>query len=293
MKNLNISLAQSGMFKDDGARQGSRMKSLNISGFLSRLVTCVTLFFVITPLIAVIWVSVFSNKIISFPPQGYGFDWYANAWRLDNFREGFLLSFKVSLLATCIGMLVGVPAALAMVRGNFPGKAVIGMVLMSPMMIPGVVAGSALYVYFIQFEMLSNVQVAATLPGLVAAHSVLTIPWIVRLVTASLVMNGSHVEEAALNLGATPWTVIRRVTLPLARPGLVAGGLFSFIVSFTDLEKSIFLIGPGSTTLPIAIVNYLEWNLDPTVSAVATVQILIIGAALVLSDRYVKLSRTF
>jgi putative spermidine/putrescine transport system permease protein len=87
--------------------------------------------------------------------------------------------------------------------------------------------------------------------------------------------------------------VIRRVTLPLARPGLVAGGLFSFIVSFTDLEKSIFLVGPGSTTLPIAIVNYLEWNLDPTVSAVATVQILIIGAALVLSDRYVKLSRTF
>jgi putative spermidine/putrescine transport system permease protein len=122
---------------------------------------------------------------------------------------------------------------------------------------------------------------------------VLTIPWIVRLVTASLMMNGTHVEEAALNLGATPWTVIRRVTLPLARPGLVAGGLFSFIVSFTDLEKSIFLVGPGSTTLPIAIVNYLEWNLDPTVSAVATVQILIIGAALVLSDRYVKLSRTF
>jgi putative spermidine/putrescine transport system permease protein len=161
------------------------------------------------------------------------------------------------------------------------------------MMIPGVVAGSALYVYFIRFELWSEVQVAATLPGLVAAHSVLTIPWIVRLVTASLMMNGSHVEEAALNLGATPWTVIRRVTLPLARPGLVAGGLFSFIVSFTDLEKSIFLVGPGSTTLPIAIVNYLEWNLDPTVSAVATVQILIIGAALVLSDRYVKLSRTF
>jgi putative spermidine/putrescine transport system permease protein len=269
------------------------MKRLNVSGGLFRFLTYATLLFVVTPLIAVIWVSVFKNKIISFPPQGYGLDWYGNAWRLDNFRQGFLLSFKVSALATCFGMLVGVPAALAMVRGNFPGKAFIGMVLMSPMMIPGVVAGSALYVYFIRFELWSEVQVAATLPGLVAAHSVLTIPWIVRLVTASLMMNGSHVEEAALNLGATPWTVIRRVTLPLARPGLVAGGLFSFIVSFTDLEKSIFLVGPGSTTLPIAIVNYLEWNLDPTVSAVATVQILIIGAALVLSDRYVKLSRTF
>jgi putative spermidine/putrescine transport system permease protein len=269
------------------------MKNLHVSSGLYRLAVFATLLFVVTPLIAVMWVSFFSNKVISFPPQGYSVDWYLNAWRLDTFRESFLLSLKVSALATGISLLIGVPAALAMVRGNFPGKAAIGTLLMSPMMIPGVVAGSALYVYFIQFELLTEVQVAATFPGLIAAHSVLTIPWIVRLVMASLLSNGSQVEEAALNLGATPWTVIRRVTLPLARPGLVAGGLFSFIVSFTDLEKSIFLVGPGSTTLPIAIVNYLEWNLDPTVSAVATIQILMIGAALVFSDRYVKLSRAF
>lgn len=269
------------------------MKPVNLTTTAYRLTVWATLLFVLTPLLAVIWVSGFSNKIISFPPQGYSLDWYANAWRLENFRDGFLLSLKVSLLATLFGLLVGVPAALALVRGSFPGKGLIGTVLMSPMMIPGVVAGSALYVYYIQFELLTNWQVAATFPGLVGAHSVLTIPWIVRLVTASLTSNGSHMEEAALNLGATPWTVLRRITLPMARPGLVAGGLFSFIVSFTDLEKSIFLIGPGSTTLPIAIVNYLEWNLDPTVSAVATVQILMIGAALVFSDRYVKLSRAF
>ncbi len=269
------------------------MKPIDFLGGGYRIAVWATLLFVLTPLIAVVWVSSFSNKIISFPPQGYSLDWYHNAWRLETFREGFLLSLKVSLLATVIGMAVGVPAALALVRGTFPGKAAISTVLMSPMMIPGVVAGSALYVYFIQFELLTQWQVAATFPGLVAAHAVLTIPWIVRLVTASLVTAGTQVEEAALNLGATPWTVVRRITLPIARPGLVAGGLFSFIVSFTDLEKSIFLVGPGSTTLPISIVNYLEWNLDPTVSAVATVQILLIGIALVLSDRYVKLSRAF
>ncbi|KAF1023900.1 MAG: Inner membrane ABC transporter permease protein YdcV [Paracidovorax wautersii] len=251
------------------------------------------LLFVLLPLIAVVWVSFFSNKIISFPPQGYSLDWYANGWRLDSFRDGFLLSVKVSLMATVVGMALGVPAALALVRGRFPGKAFVTQLLMSPMMIPGVVAGSALYVYFIQFEMATEVQLAATLPGLVAAHAVLTIPWTMRLVTASLIAIGGQVEEAAMNLGATPWTTLRRVTLPMARPGLVAAGLFSFIVSFTDLEKSIFLIGPGETTLPIAILNYLEWNLDPTVSAVATVQILIIGIALVVSDRYVKLSRAF
>lgn len=261
--------------------------------WLFRLLVAATMLFVVTPLIAVIWVSFFSNKIISLPPQGYSFDWYVNAWRLDDFREGFLLSLKVSLVATAVGLLVAVPASLALTRGRFAGKALINTILLSPMMIPGVVAGSALYVYFIQVEVLTHWQVAATFPGLTAAHAVLTIPWIVRLVCASLVGMNEAAEEAAMNLGARPWRVLWHVTLPMIRPGLVAGGLFSFIVSFTDLERSIFLVGPGSTTLPIAIINYLEWNLDPTVAAVATVQILIIGTALVISDKYVKLSRAF
>jgi ABC-type thiamine transport system ATPase subunit len=81
------------------------------------------------------------------------------------------------------------------------------------------------------------------------------------------------------------------VTLPIIRPGVIAAAMFSFIASFSDLEKSLFLVGPGKTTLPIAIVNYLEWSLDSTIAAVATVQILIIGAALLLSDRYVKLGK--
>src|SRR5690606_33611879 len=165
--------------------------------------------------------------------------------------------------------------------------------LLSPMMVPAIVAGSGVYIYFIQIELLSGIQLVATLPGLIIAHVVIVIPWVVRLVTTSLLSANENIEEAAQNLGATPLTTFWRITLPIARPGLVAGGLFSFIVSFTDLEKSLFLVGPGRTTLPIAILNYLEWNLDPTVAAVATVQIFIIGFALIVSDRYVKLSRAF
>lgn len=258
-----------------------------------RFLVYATLLFVVTPMVAVVWVSLFSNKIISLPPQGYSFAWYRNAWELSDFRDGFLLSLKVALAAMLIGLLTGVPAALALVRGRFPGRAFVSTLLLSPMLIPGVVAGSALYVYYIQFEILTDWQVAATFPGLVGAHAVLTIPWVARLVTASLTGINPSMEEAALNLGAGPWTVLRRVTLPMVRPALVASALFSFIVSFTDLEKSIFLVGPGMTTLPIAIVNYLEWNMDPTICAVATVQILIIGIALAVSDRYVKLSRVF
>lgn len=252
-----------------------------------------TLGFVAMPLVIVVWVSFFANKIVGFPPTGYTLHWYTHGWAQAPFREGFVTSLQLGLSATVIALLIGVPAALALARANFPGKALINTMLLSPMLVPGIVAGCAVYVYYIQIEIFSDWQVAATLPGLIGAHTLLAVPWVVRLVTASLQSVGSDVEEAALNLGATPWTTFRRVTLPLARPGLVAGGLFSFIVSFTDVEKSLFLVGPGRTTLPIAIINYLEWNLDPTITAVATVQIVIIGIALVASNRYVKLSQVF
>lgn len=265
----------------------------NLRGWLYHLTVWSTLAFTVLPLAAVIWVSFFQNKIVSFPPIGYTTHWYANAWSLSDFREGFVVSVQVALCATVLGLLVGVPAALALARADFPGKGMVNTLLLSPMLIPGIVAGSAVYIYFIQIEILTGWQLTATLPGLIAAHTVLAIPWVVRLVTASLQSVNDSIEEAAMNLGATPWTTFWRITLPLARPGIVAGALFSFIVSFTDLEKSLFLVGPGRTTLQIAVINYLEWNLDPTIAAVATVQILIIGLALVVSDRFVKLSRVF
>jgi putative spermidine/putrescine transport system permease protein len=114
-----------------------------------------------------------------------------------------------------------------------------------------------------------------------------------RLVCASLATANVTSEEAARSLGANALQTFFLVTLPIIRPGMIAAAMFSFIASFSDLEKSLFLVGPGKTTLPIAIVNYLEWNLDSTIAAVATVQILIIGIALLVSDRYVKLGKAF
>ena len=110
-------------------------------------------------------------------------------------------------------------------------------------------------------------------------------------VGASLVGVDQSIEEAAANLGARPFTTFRRVTLPMIRPGVVAAGIFTFIVSFTDLEMSLFLVGPGRSTLQIAMLQYLEWKFDPTVAAVSVVQIGIIGVGLVVTDRFVKLSK--
>jgi putative spermidine/putrescine transport system permease protein len=245
------------------------------------------------PLASVIWVSFFDNSIINFPPKGYTLEWYGKALEMQRFRDGFVMSLQVGAIATLVSMVVGVPASLYLARTEFRGREVIQSVLLGPLIVPGIVSGAALFMFLIEFEVIIGLQLAQTFAGLCIAHSLIALPWTVRLVTASLVGMNREVEEAALTLGARPPTVFRRITLPAIRPGLIAGGLFAFVISFVDLEKSLFLVGPGATTLPIEIINYLEWSIDPTIAAVATIQITIIATVMILTNRYFKLTRAF
>ncbi|WP_240722405.1 ABC transporter permease [Poseidonocella sp. HB161398] len=247
----------------------------------------------VLPLATVAWVSFFEGKIISFPPSGYTLDWYRAAWEMPRFRDGLQTSLRVGLVATAVSLATGVPAALFLARTRFPGRAAIQSVLLGPLIVPGIVAGVALYMFMIETEIATGLQTAQTFGGLCLGHSLIALPWTVRLVTAQLVGMDRQAEEAAAVMGARPLTVFWRVTLPAIRPGLVAGGLFSFVISFVDLEKSLFLVGPGTTTLPIAIINYLEWSVDPTIAAVATAQIAVISAVMIVTDRFFKLTRAF
>jgi putative spermidine/putrescine transport system permease protein len=158
-------------------------------------------------------------------------------------------------------------------------------------MVPGVVLGTALYIFHVETEIATGLPILGSLGGLVWGHVLLTIPWIVRLVIASLAGFDRTLEEAAQSLGATPWTTFRRITLPGILPGVVAGAMFAFVASFGNLEMSLFLVGPGRTTLPIAILQYLQWKIDPTIAAVSVVQILLVASAMLITDRFVRLSR--
>jgi putative spermidine/putrescine transport system permease protein len=163
--------------------------------------------------------------------------------------------------------------------------------LLSPLLMPGIVAGIGIYLFYIQAENFLDKDLVGTFGGLLMAHICLTIPWTVRMVSASLHGLDPSIEEAARNLGANSFKAFFRVTLPMLRPAIVAAALFSFIVSFENLEVSLSLVAPGSTTLPIAVMQYLEFNLDPTIAAVATVQILLLGGVMLLTDRFVKISQ--
>lgn len=249
--------------------------------------------FVVLPLIFIVWMSFFSNRILSMPPEGYTLDWYRRAWEMADFRNGFFLSLQTSLIATVVALVLGLPASLALARGAFPGRDTINTILMSPMIVPGIVGGSSLFIFFLEVEFLTGWRIAGSSIGLIVAHSLIALPWMIRLVTTSLIGMNPSVEEAARSLGAGSLTVFRRITLPVIKPGVIAGSLFAFVNSFIDLEKSLFLVGPDRTTLQIALINYLEWNFDSTIGAVATVQIALITVLLLITDRYAKLSRAF
>ncbi|MCI0755077.1 ABC transporter permease [Teichococcus vastitatis] len=246
----------------------------------------------LAPVVTVMVISVFRQEIVSFPPSGFTLRWYLNAWDRQEFARGFISSLQVASLATLIGVPLGTAAALALVRSGMRGGAAISTLLLGPLAVPGVVAGTALYMFYLRAEFWLDRDITSTLQGLVAAHVLLTIPWTVRLVTASLQGMDRAAEEAAANLGARPFTVFRRVTLPAMRPGIIAACLFSFIQSFENLELSLLLVGPGRTTLPVAMLNYLEFRVDPTLAAVATVQILLVAVLLLVTDRFVSIART-
>jgi putative spermidine/putrescine transport system permease protein len=267
------------------------LPSRQIGRWALNAAAALSLGFVLMPLILVTWLAFFAQEIPSFPPEGYSLEWFGAILSNQSFVSGFVVSLQIGIAATLIGLALGIPASLTLARRRFPGHAALNQLLLLPLVVPGVVLGTSLYVFHIETEIATGLPVLGSIGGLIAGHALIVIPWTVRLVTASLAGFDCAIQEAALNLGAHPWTTFWRVTLPVIRPAIVAAALFGFAMSFGNLEMSLFLVGPGRTTLPIAILQYLEWKIDPTVAAVSVVQILLIGAAMMATDRYVKLAR--
>src|SRR5690606_10295279 len=203
----------------------------------------------------------------------------------------FITSIIVAAISSTIAVVCGVMAAIVLVRHQFPGRDLLNGLLLSPLIIPNIVLGVALYIFFIAITDAFAFDPISSNVGLILAHSMLVMPWAVRLIAANLIVMDRSVEEAARNPGASSRTAFFRVTLPLMRGGIVAARLFSFIISFENLDLSLLIVSPGRTTLPIAQMQYLEFNMDPTIAAVSTIQIIVIAVLLLITDRFFKLSR--
>lgn len=249
------------------------------------------LMLMLLPIVFVAWTAFYDSVFLSFPPPGYTVKWFGAALGKEAFRSGILNSAKIALTAAVLGVTIGTMASLILVRSGLRMANLISSVLLSPLIVPNIVLGIAIYIFFIWIADNAGWDLTNGFWGLAMAHTLMTLPWSVRLISANLVGLDRSTEEAAMNLGASPVQTFFRITVPQMRAGVIAAALFSFIISFENLEISLFLVGPGSTTLPIALMQYLEFNMDPTVAAASTIQVVLIAGLLLVADRFVKLSR--
>jgi putative spermidine/putrescine transport system permease protein len=244
---------------------------------------------IIVPLLLTLYLSLFDEKLILFPPRGYTLSWYSAL--LPNFGSAALTSMKLGTFSVIGSLALGVPAGIALARHRFRGRGAISMLLLAPLTVPGIALGLAIYVALVALDEQLGTMLTGSMIGLVLAHILITTPWVVRLCLASLANHDRAAEEAAASLGAGPLTVIWRVTLPAMRAGIIAAALFAFVISFENLELALFLTSPGVTTLPVAVLQYLEYHIDPLVSAIAVAQIVVIAALLLVLDRFVRLGQ--
>lgn len=241
--------------------------------------------FIVAPIVVVVVSSFTGGQIPEFPPATWSVRWYRHAFEQALFVEALRWSLVLAAAATLVNVPIAIAAALAIARGRFPGREFVQTLLLSPLIVPAIVIGLALLLAF------ASIGHREPTTRLLVAHVLITLPYMVRAVLANLVRMEAELEEAALTLGAGRLQAFMHVTLPLLAPGLFAGALFSFIVSFDNVSVSLFLTTAKVNTLPVAILNYVEYNLDPSIAAISTVLVLLsLGVAVVL-ERLVGLAR--
>ncbi len=238
------------------------------------LVAILVMIFLSAPLIVIILASFTPTALITFPPKGLSMKWYANIFSAANhFVSGLGNSLKIGITATLVDVFLGVFGALAICRYRFKGRDLLLNYFTSPMYVPSVCFA------FVLLQVYSQI---GGIPGhirIFIGHMIIILPYIVRNTVSVLHVFDWNLEDAATSLGANPAQVFFKITLPLAKPGVLAGALLSFLYSFDEVALSSLLSTPKFITLPIRIMNYMELTFDPTLAAIST--LLILGALVI------------
>lgn len=232
-------------------------------GALAAVVVAV-LAFLTLPTVIVVLASFNAEAALNFPPRGLSLRWYGNLAARPDFWRGLVNTLVVAVVAGALALGVATGAAVVLQRRPFRGSGLLTSALLSPLVIPGVLIGVGLLFLSVQ------VSLVASLPVLLAAHTLMVVPFALRAVWTSLEQLDPTLERAAEVLGARPSQAFLWVILPLLRPGLVAALLFSLIMSINEFAVSLFVVGRATETLPVVLFNYTMAYVDPTIAAVST-----------------------
>jgi putative spermidine/putrescine transport system permease protein len=248
-------------------------------------VTATVMLFILAPLVVTIALSISDTAFVAFPPRGFTLRWYETVLRDAEFRSSLTFSAGLAFAATLGALLLGIPAGFAVVRHQFPGRGAATAALLSPLIFPVLITGVAL------LQLFSMVGSDITTLNLLIAHVLVTTPYVVRTVTASLMLADMTLEEAARTLGAGRWRVFRRITVPQIAPGLVAGSLFAFMVSFDNFPISMWLADAQHNPIPLLIFQKIAGVFEPSVSAMSTLMIVFAMAVVLIVERVTGLRR--
>jgi putative spermidine/putrescine transport system permease protein len=245
-------------------------KPIRFNNWLLFYVFCSLIFmFLIVPILVIIPVSFNSSEFLEFPPRGFSLKWYASYFNDPAWMGSTWRSFRIALWVALLSSVIGTLAALSLVRGNYRGKDFFMTLFISPLMVPIIVKAVGFYYYFGQLKLVG------TELGLILAHTCTGLPYIVVVVSSTLVNFDITLEKASMNLGANPLRTFFKITFPIIRPGIFSGALFAFFSSFDDVIIAIFLCGVRTMTLPKKMWDGIRFELNPTITAVASILILI------------------
>jgi putative spermidine/putrescine transport system permease protein len=254
-------------------------------GLLLRGLAILTFGYLLLPIVVIVGSSFTASEFLTFPPRGLTLRWYRAFAGMPGWLDSFTLSLALAASTTAAATGIGVPAAIALSRHAFPGHRLLSSLFLSPLVLPQVVLGVGLLQY------LSLIGLARTVWAILVGHVLLALPYIIRSVMATLAGFDRALEEAAADLGASPPVTFLTVTLPLIKGGVVAGALFAFVISWTNVEVTMFFTTSLLNPLPVNIMNYIAYTVDPLVAAVSATSVYVSFVVLLLIEATVGLDR--
>lgn len=228
-----------------------------------RVIATLGLIYLLLPILMMFPLSVEPGRMLRFPPQGISLHWYGEYFASKTWLASTLLSFKVAAGAACIATIFGTLAAVGLARASAPMRNVCHLILMSPIFLPTIVAAIAMYGLY------ASLRLVGTALGLIAAHAVLTLPFVLLNVSTALAAAPRHVEEAAMSLGAGPIATFFQVTVPLISRGIIASAVLSFLVSFDEVVIAMFLSGTQAVTLPKRMLDGVFYEMTPMLASIS------------------------
>ena len=258
---------------------------MNPRSNLATLVLVLVLSFLLGPFLVVFVAGMSGDETLRFPPQSWSLRWLVHVFTVEAFQRSLVTSLIVGFGSTFLALALGVPVAYALSRYRFRGAETVRTLLTLPIIVPGIIVGLALLNHGV---LALNLSVTLSL---LVGHTTLLVPYAVRVVSASLTNLRVDIDDAAMTLGATRWQAFRLVVLPNIRGGVAAAFVLAFITSFNQVPVSLFLTGPGVSTLPIEMMAYMETSYDPSIAALSTLLVLFTIALVATTERLLGISK--